>query len=106
MDMDAMQKKLSRDRVDLTLEQLAWHKDGKCILCSTHKWVYKEKCKTPLDKYKNKAFNVPRQQKATKIATINPTPPAPSSSTTIATLTPAPPPPVSAPVNIPREDLQ
>jgi hypothetical protein len=61
MDVDAMQKKPSRDRIDLTSEQLAWHKDGKCILCGTHKWVYKEKCKTPLDKYKNKAFNVPRQ---------------------------------------------
>jgi hypothetical protein len=104
MDVDAMQKKPSRDRVDLTLEQLAWHKDSKCILCGTHKWVYKEKCKTPLEKYRNKAFNVPWRQKATKIATINSTPPAPSSSTTIATLVPAPP-PAPATVNIPREDL-
>jgi hypothetical protein len=105
MDVDTMQKKPSRDRVDLTSEQLAWHKDGKCILCGTHKWVYKEKCKTPLEKYKNKAFYVPRHQKATRIATINPTPPAPSSPTTIATLAPAPPPPASAPVNIQRKDL-
>jgi hypothetical protein len=104
MDMDTMQKKPNRDKVDSTLEQLAWHKDGKCIPCRTHKWVYKEKCKMPLEKYRNKAFNIPRRQKATKIATINSTPPAPSSSTTIATLAPAPP-PVPAPVNIPREDL-
>jgi hypothetical protein len=104
MDVDSMQKKPSKERVDLMSEQLAWHKDGKCILCGTHKWVYKEKCKTPLDKYKNKAFNVPRRQKATKIATIDSTPPAPL--TTIATLAPAPPlPPAPAPINIPREDL-
>jgi hypothetical protein len=81
------------------------NRNSKCILCGTHKWVYKEKCKTPLDKYKNKAFDVPRRQKATKIATIDSTPPAPSSSTTIATLAPAPPPPAPAPVNISREDL-
>jgi hypothetical protein len=106
MDVDSMQKKPSREKVDLTSEQAAWHKDGKCILCGTHKWVYKEKCPKPLDKYKGKAYNVPRRQKATKIATINSTPPAPSSSTTIATLAPAPPPPpVPAPVNISREDL-
>jgi S-adenosylmethionine/arginine decarboxylase-like enzyme len=60
MDMDSMQKKPSKEKMDLTLEQLAWHKDGKCILCGTHKWVYKEKCTKPLEKYKGKAYNVPR----------------------------------------------
>jgi hypothetical protein len=58
MDMDSMQKKPSKEKVDLMSEQLAWHKDGKCILCSTHKWVYKEKCPKPLEKYRGKAYNV------------------------------------------------